>query len=334
MRSFDPSNAVGISTTIPIEALMAAGLTPVDLNNVFINAPDPEELLAAAEAGGITGGVCAWIKGVFGAARKTGIRRLVVCTEGDCSDAHALAEVWRHDGLETVFFGYPPARDGRELTRRITELCRTFGTGIGNAEGVREKLAPLRRRLAELDRLTWESFQTTGKENFTWLVAASDFNSDVEQFDRELGAFLTTAKTRPSREPGLKIGMLGVPPVIDGIFETVEAAGARVIFNEYPREFAMIRPADSLVEQYREYTYPYDIGHRLKNIRREIERRKLDGIINYVQTFCHRAILNRVVKDELPVPMLTIEGDRPGPIGGHTITRIESFIEMLASRKR
>ncbi len=32
---------VGITTTIPIECLIAAGYTPVDLNNLFISHPDP-----------------------------------------------------------------------------------------------------------------------------------------------------------------------------------------------------------------------------------------------------------------------------------------------------
>ncbi len=33
---------IGITTTVPIEMLLAAECKPIDLNNVFINDPNPE----------------------------------------------------------------------------------------------------------------------------------------------------------------------------------------------------------------------------------------------------------------------------------------------------
>ncbi|MBW2182471.1 MAG: 2-hydroxyacyl-CoA dehydratase, partial [Deltaproteobacteria bacterium] len=40
---------VGFTTTIPLEILIAAKRTPVDLNNIFITHPDKKELLIKAE---------------------------------------------------------------------------------------------------------------------------------------------------------------------------------------------------------------------------------------------------------------------------------------------
>jgi benzoyl-CoA reductase/2-hydroxyglutaryl-CoA dehydratase subunit BcrC/BadD/HgdB len=42
-------NKIGITTTVTIEILLAAGYQPVDLNNVFITDPNPERLITIAE---------------------------------------------------------------------------------------------------------------------------------------------------------------------------------------------------------------------------------------------------------------------------------------------
>ena len=46
-------NKIGITTTVPIEVLLAAGYQPVDLNNVFITDPNPERLVSIAEKAAI-----------------------------------------------------------------------------------------------------------------------------------------------------------------------------------------------------------------------------------------------------------------------------------------
>jgi len=49
---------VGITTTIPCEVLLAAGLRPVDLNNVFVSDPDPARLVEEAERRGFPSNIC------------------------------------------------------------------------------------------------------------------------------------------------------------------------------------------------------------------------------------------------------------------------------------
>ena len=40
---------VGFATSIPVEVILAAGKTPVDLNNVFINSSSPQSMVDLAE---------------------------------------------------------------------------------------------------------------------------------------------------------------------------------------------------------------------------------------------------------------------------------------------
>jgi benzoyl-CoA reductase/2-hydroxyglutaryl-CoA dehydratase subunit BcrC/BadD/HgdB len=87
------------------------------------------------------------------------------------------------------------------------------------------------------------------------------------------------------------------------------------------------------VKRYLRYTYPYDIGARITDIREAIKERSLDGIIHYAQTFCHRQIHDILIRDHLDVPILTLEGDRPGALDGRTITRLETFLEIIEGMK-
>jgi benzoyl-CoA reductase/2-hydroxyglutaryl-CoA dehydratase subunit BcrC/BadD/HgdB len=90
---------------------------------------------------------------------------------------------------------------------------------------------------------------------------------------------------------------------------------------------------DNLVDQYLNYTYPYHVRYRLEDIRREIRRRDVDGVIHYVQAFCFRQIEDIILRKEIEVPVLTLEANRPGRIDLRTKVRLEAFIDMLKARK-
>ena len=87
---------------------------------------------------------------------------------------------------------------------------------------------------------------------------------------------------------------------------------------------------DDLVEQYALYTYPYDVFARIADIKREIDRRSIRGLIHYTQSFCFRQIQDLIIRRHIDIPILTIEGDTPMPLDARTKVRIESFVEMLA----
>jgi benzoyl-CoA reductase/2-hydroxyglutaryl-CoA dehydratase subunit BcrC/BadD/HgdB len=169
----------------------------------------------------------------------------------------------------------------------------------------------------------------TGEENHLWLVNCSDFEGDPFRYERRARAFLKKAAARPARRGGIPIAFVGVPPIVTGLHAFLEGAGGRVVFNEVQRQFAMPGPAGSLAEQYLRYTYPYSIFERLADIRAETSRRKVRGIVHYVQSFCFRQIEDILLRKEIGLPVLTLEGDMPGPLDGRTKIRIQAFLEML-----
>ena len=68
-------------------------------------------------------------------------------------------------------------------------------------------------------------------------------------------------------------------------------------------------------------TYPYSFFDRLEDIRTESKRREVRGIVHYVQSFCFRQIEDILLREEIDLPVLTLEGDGPGPLDGRTRIR-------------
>jgi len=321
---------IGITATVPIVIIYAAGRRPVDLNNLFITSNHPSKLVSQAENAGFSPNICAWIKGIYSTVLNHGIKQVVAVTGGDCSNTIALAEILARRGVEIIPFEYPLNRDRDALMRQMEKLRKRLSTTWTEISRVTLKLDRIRAGLKRLDELTYHENVVTGLENHLFLVGSSDFNGNPDRFEIELDRFLLTVEKRRPKKDGLRFGYLGVPPVFSGFYEFLESIGARVVFNEVQRQFSMPSGQKDIVEKYLEYTYPYDISGRLQDINQAIRERRLDGLIHYTQTFCYRQLYDIILRENLPIPLLTLEGDRPGRIDSRTALRIETFVEMLS----
>ena len=323
---------IGFTTTLPIEAIMAAGHIPVDLNNAFIKGPDTEADIRAAETAGFPRSMCAWIKGIYGTIKRLGIKRVVGVLEGDCSYTEGLMDVLEHEGYDVIGFHFPHEPDEARLKPMIADLAARLGVSMADVEKKWAELRPLRENLRKLDEMTIDG-RVSGAENFEMLIDASDFEGCAPDYFRKVKKLLAVAEERRPKKQDLRLAVAGIPTAFTDLFAFLEKHDVQVVYNEMPAEFAMLRPARSIAAQYSDYTYPYPFRYRLKRIKDEIARRKADGVIHYVQTFCYRGIHDRLLKEALNVPVLPLEGDRPARIGGREELRLESFIEMLLSRK-
>ncbi len=329
----DSPTIVGITSTIPVEIVFAAGLKPVDLNNVFINSDMPERLIVQAESAGFSHNICAWIKGIYSIIMNHNVKTVIAVTGGDCSNTVALTELLAHKGVQVITFDYPHNREQDLLMAQMEKLGRSLSVNRSDIRTVKVKLDRIREKLRELDRLTFQKNVVTGLENHLFLVSSSDFKSDPALYERELDEFLLKAREREPKKDEIRLGYLGVPPIFGQFYEYIESHGARVVFNEIQRQFSMPYENGDIIEQYLNYTYPYDVNGRIEDIRSAIKERDLDGLIHYTQTFCFRQIYDIIMRETLPLPILTLEGDRPGNIDSRIAIRIETFIEMLKDKQ-
>ncbi len=327
---------VGLTTTVPVEVLFAAGVIPVDLNNIFVTSGKALEYIEYSEVEGFPRNLCAWIKGLYATALLEDIDMVVGVTEGDCSNTKALIEVWQSKGKEVIPFGFPQNKRYETMKEEINHLMDYFSVDLQAVEKVKEKLYPIRQRIKYLDELTWKTNQATGFENHLWQVSCSDFNGNPITFLEDLENTIKEIEKRPATSSKeIRLGYMGVPPIIEDLYTLVEGNGGRIVYNEVQRAFTMAKePIDTdIYQMYLNFTYPYDLERRLNEIKHAIEERQLDGIIHYTQSFCYRGIEDILVKQKIIIPVLTIEGDLPGRADARTKLRLESFMDMLQDLK-
>ncbi len=321
---------IGITTTVPVEVVFAAGCVPVDLNNVFITGQNPGKMVEAAEMAGYPRNLCGWIKGIYGTVLETPeIREVIAVTQGDCSNTHALMETLVLKEIRIIPFAFPYDRDRDLLKLSIEKLMGYFQVDWPAVMETKDRLDRVRALVHEIDRHTYETNLVSGQENHLYQVSCSDFNGDPEAFAREAEDFLAGLSRREAFREQVRLGYIGVPPIVPDLYRYLEDIGARVVYNEVQRQFSMPFQTGDLVEQYRLYTYPYPVFDRILDIKQEIERRRIQGIIHYTQSFCFRQIEDIIFREKLNVPMLFLEVDRPGGLDARSRMRIDAFVEML-----
>jgi Benzoyl-CoA reductase/2-hydroxyglutaryl-CoA dehydratase subunit, BcrC/BadD/HgdB len=326
---------IGITTTVPVEVLLAAGYRVIDLNNIFISSESYSQDIERAERDGFPKSSCTWIKGLYGACLRYDISEIVGVLEGDCSNTGALLEVLKAKGIKVYNFSYPSSHTLEGVNVELNRFMNTFNITPEQVETVRKELETVRSYAKTIDELTYIDNKTTGFENHISQVTLSDFDGNPQKCAKMLEDKINEIRKRLPGIQLLRLGYIGVPPMTCDIYDHVEGFNARIVYNEVQREFAFPRAADAgnIYEQYYDYTYPYDLEFRLKEIKKQIKLRKLDGIVHYTQSFCHRAIQDIVIKQELDIPVLTIEGDKSNRLDSRTKLRLEAFLDMLSDLK-
>lgn len=232
-------------------------------------------------------------------------------------------------GFDIIPFAFPYDRDYDLLSLQIEKLMAFFGVTWKQVEEVREELREVRKKVWRLDELTWLANKVNGWDNHLFQVSCSDFNGDPWKFAKDTEEFLAEASEMEPRGKEVRLAYIGVPPIVDDLYDYLEDQNARVVFNETQRQFTMPFNVDNIVEQYRMYSYPHGIFYRLEDIERELKKRKIEGVIHYAQSFCYRQIEDLIVRERLRCPVLTIEGDRPNKLDARTRMRIDAFLEIL-----
>ena len=327
-----PDRTIGITSTVPVEIIYAAGLIPVDINNLFIASADPVRLVRAAKMDGFPDTTCGWICGLYGSIMERGIKRVVAVTGGDCAETIALIEVLRMKGVEVTSFAYPASRDGKRLFAEMRGFAASLGASMREAEKQKKRLDAVRQRIHLLDELLWREGRCDGGEVRLLELSASDFEGDPEALLARVNEKIAEAGSREPLPGSIRLGVAGVPPIITDLYEVLEREGARVVFSEVERQFTLPAGGD-LCESYLRYTYPYGIYARCEDIAREVRRRRIDGLIHYAQAFCFRGIEDIVLRKQIGVPVLTLQGDLPSRVTETMRVRIEAFLDMLARRR-
>lgn len=319
---------IGFTAPIPLEILVAAGRQPVDLNQLFLNSDNQAELIEEAELAGFHPHASPWIKGLYGTILRHGIRDVIAVTTGHGEIRELIAILKLHD-VRVIPFSYPFDRSGESLALEIKKLARHFGASPVGINQARQQLNQIRAKVHAVDRLNWKENRVNSRDSFAFQLATADMKGDPASFEQELDLFLAQRSNAPRQSQKIRLAFLGKVPLCSNLFETVEELDARVVFNESARQISMPAEVDSLVEQYLNFTLPYDITTRLQNCEEELGQRGVDGLIFISSGDSSGQIEEIFLRQRFKQPLMTLPDLRPGELDGGSRLRLESFIGML-----
>ncbi|MDD5457248.1 MAG: 2-hydroxyacyl-CoA dehydratase [Candidatus Margulisbacteria bacterium] len=331
--------SIAFTTTIPQEYIWPTSHVPLDLNNYFITNPDPMKFIDSGERKGMPRNTCSWIKGLLGVLDDLAerISVIIAVTEGDCSNNHALINMYQYyyPHIDIIRFSYPSDKNPEKLKMELDKLGSYFGVSYDKAMHTKKILDQLRSKINKFDLLQNEKNTLSAKTVQQLLVSTTDFNGDYNLFNSQVDAHIQKLQGQQAITDKIKIGYTGVPTIYNDLFDYVENTfPIKVAYFEVEQDFSMHWLKHDLIQQYLAFQYPYDLFNRIQTINMEIERRSLKAIIHYVQSFCHRQIDAALIQKLIKVPVLLLEGDTPGPLDMRTKIRIESFMERLQDENR
>ncbi|MDY6970486.1 MAG: 2-hydroxyacyl-CoA dehydratase, partial [Spirochaetota bacterium] len=230
---------IGITSTIPIEIIYAADMIPVDLNNIFITHEDPGRFLMTARKDGFPETCCSWISGIYGIVKESGIETVVGVVGGDCSETIALMEVLSMKGIEVLSFAYPHSKLKHLIKEELLRFAQSLDVNIRYAEEEKIKLDSIRQRIHHLDDLLWRENKAYGEEVHLFQLASSDFDGDPKKFKERINNKITEIEKRKPIDTDLRLGYVGVPPIISDLYSFIEKDNVRIVYNEVQRQFSL-----------------------------------------------------------------------------------------------
>ncbi len=308
---------IAITALVPPELIFACGGQPYDVNNVIpASKKYPKNKL------------CAWtaIWQEMLVKREIKIDSLVVVAGGDCHNALVDGQKAAMSGIPTHFFFYPFDGNHKYMESQLNNLCGFLGN-IKYPEKFREI-----KRLKKIGQLI-DKKRTSGKissaEAFRILISFSDLLGDLNEFRKALDTQLT-----PHLNAGIgvnTVALIGVPPIYHDFHDVAQSLDLQIVFDELPHEFVRHTGTDinTVARDYCDYTFARPLDFRIEFLQKELEKRKVDGVIHYTQFACHHMLEDEILRQRLDYPMLTIQGDLPGKTPEQIKLRLEAFREVL-----
>jgi len=305
---------IGITALVPPESIYSCDCEPFDVNNVIPTSRKyPRNKL------------CAWtaIWQEMLSRREVEIDSLVVVAGGDCHNALVDGQKAAMSGINTHFFFYPFDGDPEYLESQLVKLCGFLGD-IKNPAKFKQVM-DLKRMGMEIDKRRC-SGKISSSDAFKLLISFSDLLGDPAAFRKNLEMV-----SADEIEMNNRVALIGVPPIYHDFHEVAQSLGIQVIFDELPFEFIrhMGRDLHEVSRDYCNYTFARPLDFRIGFLQKELEKRKIDGIIHYTQFACHHMLEDDLMRAKLDYPILTIQGDLPGSTPEQIKLRLEAFKEVL-----
>lgn len=346
-RSGEEKPVLGWTCTyIPLEIFEAAGLRPYRI------LPEPSSERADAY---LDPNFCPFIKTCLGKAIEGGYAFLSgIVMVNTCDGMRRLYDAWQ-------FYGSPPFSFLLDLPRIITpssvayfrdrlealvtEIGRYFDVKVNENELAlaTEEANVTRSLLRRLLALQGRGHPPLRHGDILDIFAAG-WRSPRKAFNQALERLLSKLEAEDEISPKM-IKLLLTGSLLDGsrLVRLVEALGAEVVATDictggrFPDNVVLSSdPLYALSEAYLKKTpcaRMFDTKRRISFLKMAVNRTGAQGLIYFSLKFCdpylYEAPAIQSAMRKMGIPVLFIEGEYTGRIGGGTRTRVQAFLEML-----
>jgi len=305
---------IAITALVPPELIFACAGEPFDVNNVIpASVKYPRNKL------------CAWtaIWKEMLAKREIPVDSLIVVAGGDCHNALVDGQKVAMSGISTHFFFYPFDGDAEYLESQLFKLSDFLGNikFPEKSRGIKE----LKKIGQSIDKKRLGG-KISSSEAFRILISFSDLMGDLDEFKKALEL------KESNIEMNNRVALIGVPPIYHDFHDVAQSLDLQIVFDELPYEFLRHTGTNinEIARDYCDYTFARPLEFRIGFLQKELEKRKVKGVIHYTQFACHHTLEDEILRQELDYPMLTIQGDLPGKTPEQIKLRLEAFREMIA----
>lgn len=350
-----------MSALCPVEILTAAGVVPFRLKG------DVSEAVTKADAYMETM-ICPFVRNVFDTALKGKYAWLDgMVLPHQCDSIDRTYDVWSYNLPFPYwhFINYPHLADepSVEFTDEILRIfIRTLETFTGNritdaalAEAVRAHNEN-RRAMRELYNLRKEDApRVSGVEMMKVLIASMSL--PVHESTELIRSVVDEVKTRPpgSGEKAVRIMLAGDQIDDIAIVRAIEDAGARLVMDDLSTGSKMYwgdvdaggDPVRGITERYLKKlkfpttfvsdgdTYEENLEARFGHMKQYVRDFRVDGVILFIYKYCDpfgfEVPAVKSFLESAGTPVLYIEDEYSTSSMGRLKTRIEAFLEMIAS---
>jgi len=349
--------------SLPMEIIAAFGFIPFCHEYVaatFASLNHGEEVLREAEHRGFSRDSCSYQRGGLGAGLAGYLPRPVAMV-GNTSICDGVAKVYeimgRYYGVRPILL-HPPygnsPHDVEYLEGKLKGLIEKLEETTGQAfdqdrfrEVIRNanETRALMVRVNELRQTTPSPWNGRDAFEFTFLAYLLWGTERLIGIYQELIAELEAEVNQPSGEERYRILWLHTLPYHrTNLFALLEEHGARIVCDElstvYWEPTDERAPLRSMAERMLLHPGHGSVMTRVQRACHLAQEYQVDGALHFTHWGCRQGYGGvRILRDalaEIGVPMLSLDGDGIDDRNyapGQEKTRVEAFLEMLASRR-
>lgn len=323
---------IGVIPPVPMEPFVASPHEVTNLWSAFFLARDRQAWLDTAHMAGFPENYSLWAKSLYGMVFDMGIEALYYPEPGLPKEVGRVVQLLRDQEVRVSPFHFPILRNLQRLKEEMDDLCRRLDVPPGALGSVLELWGQVRTSLRRYDGLQQRTGAFSSRDYLTMLARSMDPRGDLDAVRRDIERGILDYHD-VGRDRWVRIGILGLTPYREGLFEALERHKTVVVYDEWGVENNPMAATTDLTNLYHLCSLPYGLKRRQERILKEAGARRMRGLILGVEYLCESIRDEGFFRANLGLPVYTLEnrGGAPlTPAEEHSLNRFIGQCERTA----